>query len=159
MPVIPDFVNTFDQVYVRVSAPLSDADQPAMADLEAAFNNLLDTQLLPLQEKTNQPVVFGLQYPSAAGAAKGCVMVGEACLPGAALYPPAAAANSAEMALNQQADLYSAGLSAVNQRSWISGFVSSGYYPPVGLKDSSYSVRLKPAADVLWYWFPRMVGQ
>lgn len=159
LPVVPDFVTEFDQVYVRVSTPVSEADEPQLVDLENAFNMLLDMQILPLQEKTNQPVVFGIQYPSAAGSAKGCVPIGEACLPAAALYPPAIDAGQAELQLAQQADLYSAALAAVNQRSWIAGFVSSGYYPPVGLKDNSYSVRMKPAADVLWYWFPRMLGK
>jgi hypothetical protein len=159
LPVIPDFVTEFDQVYVRVSAPLSEAETPTVPALEAAFSELLDSKILPLQEKTKQPVVLGLQYPSSVGAAQGCVRLGESCLPAHSLYLPAQAANGAKLAPGQQADIYSAALSVVNQRSWISGFVSSGYYPPVALKDNSYSVRLKPAADVLWYWFPRMSGK
>lgn len=158
LPAIPEFLAQFDQVYVRVSAPLSEAEQPTLAELEAAFTELMDTQLLPLQEKTNQPVVLGLQYASAQGAAQGCIRVGEACLPAGDLYQPALEAESAELALGLQADVYSAALAAVNQRSWISGFVAGGYYPPVALKDKSYSVRLKPAADVLWYWYPRLLG-
>jgi hypothetical protein len=36
--------------------------------------------------------------------------------------------------------------------------VSRGYYPPAALRDKSASVHGKPAADILWYWFPRMLG-
>jgi hypothetical protein len=159
LPAIPEFLSVFDQVYVRISAPLGDSEQPDMVELEAAFTELLDTELLPLQEKTNQPVVIGLQYASAQGTTQACIRAGEDCLAADDLYKAGFEIASADLALGTQADLYSAALSAVNQRSWVSGFVAGGYYPPVALKDKSYSVRLKPAADVLWYWYPRLVGQ
>ncbi|MFM8368960.1 MAG: hypothetical protein ACKOBD_09415, partial [Chloroflexota bacterium] len=60
--------------------------------------------------------------------------------------------------LQTQADIYEAMLSAVNARPWISGFVSRGYYMPVTLQDKSTSIHGKPAADVLWYWYPRLLG-
>jgi len=60
--------------------------------------------------------------------------------------------------LQAQADLYEAILTAVNGRPWVSGVVSRGYYPPVALRDKSASAHGKPAADILWYWFPRMLG-
>ena len=47
---------------------------------------------------------------------------------------------------------------AINERDWMGGFVSRGYYPPVGLQDASASIHAKPAADVLRYWFPRFLG-
>jgi hypothetical protein len=49
-------------------------------------------------------------------------------------------------------------LQAINQRDWVGGFVSRGFYPPVPLMDKSSSVRGKMAADLLWYWFPRLTG-
>lgn len=156
LPEVPTFVNQFDQVYVRISAPLSESGQPTLAELEEAFTQLMDTQIYPLQERTRQPVIIGLQYASAQGAAQGCVRVEEICLSTAALYQPVLTNDADWLSFGTQADLYSAALAAVNQRSWISGFVSSGYYPPVGLRDGSFSVRLKPAADVLWYWYPRL---
>jgi hypothetical protein len=60
--------------------------------------------------------------------------------------------------LQLQADLYEAVLTAVNGRPWISGVVSRGYYPPAALRDKSASVHGKPAADILWYWYPRLTG-
>jgi hypothetical protein len=47
---------------------------------------------------------------------------------------------------------------AVNARSWVSGFVSRGFFSPVVLLDKSASIYGKPAADLLWYWFPRLLG-
>ena len=47
---------------------------------------------------------------------------------------------------------------SVNERAWLGGFVSRGYYPPVGLQDASASVNAKPAVEVLRYWYPRFLG-
>ena len=44
-------------------------------------------------------------------------------------------------------------LSAINQCDWISGFVSSGFYPPAALQDLGPSVHGKPASEQLQYWF------
>ncbi len=49
-------------------------------------------------------------------------------------------------------------LLAVNDRDWIGGVVSRGYYPPAILEDKSLSIHGKPARGVLWYWFPRLLG-
>ena len=57
-----------------------------------------------------------------------------------------------------QADIYQALFCAVNSRAWITGFVSRGYYPPTILQDKSASIHGKPAADILWYWYPRFLG-
>lgn len=73
----------------------------------------------------------------------------------AALQPgnPQAAVN-----LQAQADIYQALMSAVNERPWVGGVVSRGYFPPAVLHDASASVHGKPAADVLWYWYGRFLG-
>ena len=62
------------------------------------------------------------------------------------------------MDLQAQADIYQALCGAVNERDWLGGFVSRGYYPPAALQDGSASVHGKPAEDVLWYWFGRFTG-
>ena len=49
-------------------------------------------------------------------------------------------------------------LNAINTRPWVAGVISRGYYPPAMLQDKSASVHGKPAADLLWYWFPRLTG-
>jgi hypothetical protein len=54
--------------------------------------------------------------------------------------------------------MYEAMLTAVNARQWVGGIVSRGYYPPTILQDKSASIHGKPAADLLWYWYPRLTG-
>jgi hypothetical protein len=60
--------------------------------------------------------------------------------------------------LQAQSDVYEAMLYAINVRPYIAGMVSRGFYPPAMLQDKSASVHGKPAADLLWYWFPRLTG-
>jgi hypothetical protein len=65
---------------------------------------------------------------------------------------------SVALDLQSQANAYQALLTAVNDRPWLSGFVSRGYYPPVALADKSASVNGKPAADIIAFWFAQMLG-
>ncbi|MBE0696790.1 MAG: hypothetical protein IH586_07695 [Anaerolineaceae bacterium] len=71
---------------------------------------------------------------------------------------PAVELTGTNLDLNAQAEAYTATLAVISQRSWIAGFYSAGYYPPVGLTDLSISIHGKPASDVLWYWYPRLTG-
>jgi hypothetical protein len=89
----------------------------------------------------------------------GCVEVNGDCQPFSVFQQPAPEIPSANLGLKDQADAYASMLSAINQRSWVAGFFASGYFPPVELRDLSISVRNKPAGDVLWYWYPRLLGQ
>lgn len=60
--------------------------------------------------------------------------------------------------LETQQTIYQALLNAVNQRDWISGLVSSGYYPPAALQDQTGSVHGKLAEGLLQNWFPGLTG-
>ncbi|HUM28395.1 MAG TPA: hypothetical protein PKN81_19290, partial [Anaerolineales bacterium] len=107
----------------------------------------------------NKPLVLAIAYPAASGSANGCVPNGQGgCLDWTELDRPNADIPSASLSLQNQADIYESMLAAVNSRPWISGFVSRGYYPPASLQDKSASIHNKPAADILWYWYPRLLG-
>jgi hypothetical protein len=149
LDVAPAFLNSLDGVYLLWNAPLSTSSSPSVDEMRAAAGKLLDSDVQPFQGSLNKPLVLAVAYPSANGAA-------QANLPNSVLYQPGN--NQASVNLQVQVDIYQALLAAVNERSWIGGFVSRGYYPPIGLQDASASVHGKPAADVLWYWFPRFLG-
>ncbi len=155
----PPFIDQFDAVYLLWSAPLA-VNPTAGADaLSAEAARRLDSEILPFLQKANKPVVIAVDYPSAQGAATGCVpSSGGGCLDWSALARPYPDTASAVFDLKAQADLYQVMLQAINQRDWVGGFVSRGYYPAASLKDKSSSVRSKMAADLLWYWFPRLTG-
>jgi hypothetical protein len=143
---VPDFANNLDGVYMLWSAPLSGS---SVDQLYAAAGQLLDTDIQPFEAALQKPVILAVAYPSADNAAS-------ASLPASALFQPGN--TQAPVNLQVQTDIYQALLMAVNERAWVGGFVSRGYYPPVVLQDASASIHGKPAADLLWYWYPRFLG-
>ena len=155
----PAFLDLLDGIYLLWSAPLAAQDSATEADMEAEMGRLLDADVAPLQSKLQKPLILAAAYPSVTVGAKGCVPAsGGGCVSLEALSQPNPDLNGVEVNLDQQVDAYNAVLSAVNQRSWVSGVVSRGYYPPVELQDKSISIHGKPATDVLWYWFPRLLA-
>lgn len=155
----PAFLKDADGVYLLWSARLSGQTTPTKEVLAAEAGRLLDEEMAPFQTSLGKRVILALAYPSASGAATGCLSDGRGgCLDWMALSPPNPDVPSVSLDLQAQADLYEAILIAVNLRDWVGGFVSRGFYPPTILQDKSASVHGKPAADMLWYWFPRMLG-
>lgn len=159
MSPAPTFMDQFYAVYLLWSAPL--AANPS-ADIVAMTNDVLaklDKDIAPFLLSVQKGAVIAVDYPSAQGSAEGCVPSGGGgCLDWSALSRPLPDQDSAVLDLNTQADIYQAMLQAINQRDWVGGFISRGYYPPVALRDKSSSTHGKMASDLLWYWFPRMLG-
>ncbi|HJR80331.1 MAG TPA: hypothetical protein VJ821_09685 [Anaerolineales bacterium] len=148
-----------DAVYLLWFAKLSDQSNPSKADLMAEAGRLLDNNIAPIQIQVNKPFVLGLSYPSSTYSATGCIPSGNgSCLSWTALSRPNPDISTVNLDLQQQFDIYDAVFNALNSRTWVSGLVSRGYFAPVALQDKSASVHGKPAADLLWYWFPRLLG-
>ena len=167
MPFTPSVVTTplnflqdVDGIYLLWSASLSTSQTATKADFANEAGRLLDNEVSPLVTLLNKPLILAVSYPSASGAANGCVPDGAGkCLDLNSLSRPNADIAAASLNLQTQADAYEAILTAVNTRTWISGLISRGYYMPVALQDKSSSIHSKPAADILWYWFPRLLGK
>lgn len=154
-----NFLRDVDGIYLLWSAPLSTNQSATKTDYANEAGRLLDNEVAPLVTLLNKPLILAIAYPSAAGAASGCVPNGGGgCVEWADLNRPKEDLSAVNLNLQAQADIYEAILNAVNLRPWISGFVSRGYYPPASLQDKSASIHSKPAADILWYWYPRMLG-
>ena len=155
----PVFLDSVDRIYVHFNPQLSTVTNSGRPDLQAEAAKLLDTAVLPLQARFGKAIMIGVEYPSVDGAALGCLNgLPDGCLNASALARPNPDVSGFPIDLGEQADIYSGLLSAINGRSWITGFISRGYYLPVMLQDKSASVRGKPAQEVLKYWFPRLLG-
>jgi hypothetical protein len=146
LQVVPDFASKLDGVYLLWYAPIAGS---GVDQIKAAVGNLLDKDIQPLQARLKKPIILAAAYPSADNAASGSLPVSTLFQPGGMQGP---------VNLKAQADIYQALLMAINERAWLGGFVSRGYYPPVVLQDASASIHGKPAADVVWYWYPRFLG-
>ncbi|MBV6395522.1 MAG: hypothetical protein HFACDABA_01098 [Anaerolineales bacterium] len=157
--VTPTFISATDGVYLLISGNLSENAAPSRDELAQASAQLLDNGVGPLQAVLGKPVYLAFAYPSIYGATKNCLPAqGAACLDWKALSQPNAERGEISLNLQLQADVYEALFAAVNTRPWVSGVVSRGYYPPTLLADKSASVHGKPAQDVLWYWYQRLLG-
>ena len=143
---LPAFAKALDGVYLLWNAPLNGS---SVDDLKASAGQLLDNDIQPFQKALGKPVILAAAYPSVNGAAN-------LTLTPQALFQPGT--SPATLNLQAQADVYQALSIAVNERLWLGGFVSRGYYPPAELLDGSASVHGKLAEDVLWYWFGRFTG-
>jgi hypothetical protein len=148
-----------DAVYLLWFTPLSMATPPNKGDMANEAGRLLDQNVAPVQIQVNKPFIIGLSYPSATGSASGCIPNGSGgCLDWTTLNRPNTDIASANIDLQLQADIYEAVFNALNNRTWVSGLVSRGYFAPAELQDKSASLHGKPADDLLWYWFPRLLG-
>jgi hypothetical protein len=154
----PVFIDQFDAFYLLWSAGLS-ANGADLGALTTEAGRRMDEELLPFLSAAGKPVVIAIDYPSAQGAASGCIPASGGCLDWTALSRPYADLASIPLDFQGQANLYQAMLQAIEQRPWVGGFISRGYYPPVALMDKSSSIRSKPTADLLWYWYPRLLGR
>jgi len=154
-----NFLRDMDGIYLLWSVPLSTSQTATKTDYANEAGRLLDNEVAPLSSLLGKPVVLAVSYPSAAGAASGCIPNGGGgCADFTELSQPNPDNASVNLSLQTQADVYEAMLNAVNARPWVAGFVSRGYFTPVALQDKSASVYSKPTADILWYWFPRLLG-
>jgi hypothetical protein len=154
-----DLLTSTDGLYLLWSIKISDASVPVKTDMIDEAGRLLDTSLSPLASALGKQLIIAPSYPSVNGAASGCLSDGKGgCLHWTDFNSSNAEVPSANIDLQLQADIYESILTAVNQRPWVGGFISRGYYPPTILQDKSASVHGKPAADLLWYWYPRFLG-
>ncbi len=156
----PPFIDNVDAVYLLWDAPLSNEISPDKNAMLTEASRLLDEEIIPYQTSIDKKIILGLAVPSATGAERACISntLG-GCLKWQELNRPQADIASATLNQQAQTDVYETILNAINNRTEISGIISRGYYPPVMLQDKSASIHGKTTADVLWYWYPRLLGQ
>lgn len=153
------FLQDTDGIYLLWSAALTGNPSATKVDLATEAGRLLDNEVSALSLLLKKPIIIALAYPSAAGTKSGCLSDGKGgCLDWTALNQPNPDVGTVALDLQAQADVYEAMFMAINARDWVGGIVSRGYYLPAALQDKSASTRGKPAADIQWYWYPRMLG-
>jgi hypothetical protein len=156
----PSFLDAVDGIYLLWAAPLSQNPAASVEEMASEAGRRLDADILPYAISIQKPVVLAPVYPSAGGAINGCVPgISGGCLDWNSLSRPMPDIPSVALDLTGQANAYQALLTAINDRPWLSGFISRGFYPPAALSDKSASIFGKPVADILTYWFTNMLGR
>ena len=155
----PSFVSQLDWLYVLWSAPVAASAEPDQAEMASEILRLLNDDIKVMKTDLNKPVVLAVQFASANGAASNCINAEGGCLQvnwdAVSTYTDPVC----PIDLLEQVSLYNAFFVALNQVDWLDGVVSRGFYPPAVVQDCSPSIYGKPAADVVWYWYPRMLGK
>jgi hypothetical protein len=153
------FLRDVDGIYLLWSIPIATSPTATKNDYANEAGRLLDNEVAPLASLLGKPIILAVSYPSASGAASGCIPNGAGnCLEFNALSRPNPDIPAASLSLQTQSDIYESMLVAVNARPWISGFVSRGFFIPAALQDKSTSIHGKPAGNVIWYWYRGFLG-
>lgn len=148
---LPSFIGQFDSIYVSVDAPLSENGQTNPETTADRFWHVLDTQIYPVYEQTNLPIILAFAYPSIVNAPEGCLSIDEACSNDGLFLP--SEISQAIVDFNSQVQIYNSIFPIVAGLDWVSGVSIRGYNPVVSVMDGSSSIAGKPARDVIWYWF------
>jgi len=150
----PNFLQSVDQIYYLYDTVLDENGLSNPDILTSRIGQVFDEKIYPFQQKINKPIIIGVQIPSVSGATKGCYSLPDSCKPLSSLeneYKRLTETLSVDLQVQQ--DAYLSFLLVINQRNWVNGFIARGFYPPVGIKDISPSIRDKPAEELLRYWF------
>ena len=155
---IPVYFQHIDQIHLNWS-PLLQLDQSSTLDdltsqaeqsLEGEINEFWTAWLKP----EDKLLILRIAYPSVSGWNSDCAPgEDEICYDFDEFTNPAPNLPNLDIDLDEQAKAYTAFLSAINKKSWISGVISWGYYAPVVLHDKSISIHGKPAEEIIQHWF------
>ena len=155
---LPPFIDSFDEIQIDWSPPLSQNPSASEFEIYSQSAIYLDQIIFPVKQTTGLPVTIALSYPSADGGITGCIPDPLAITEGLCLDPDLLARPYPDHPtvlrdLDEQMIAYNGTLTAINERDWIDGVVSRGYYPPAALQDKSSSIHGKPSADLLSSWY------
>ncbi len=148
----PDFLSLFDEVHLHWHAPLWNGTDREPASMRMEASRRLE-QVLEHPLAGSLPIILSVAYPSVAAGAAGCETTAEGECPAPTVSEQGA------VDLEEQSLAMNAVLLAAYDRREVVGWLARGYNPVVALQDKSTSVHGKPAAEVLWYWFPRLTGR
>ncbi len=155
----PAFLKSVDIIYLEWATPLGTWEGTTLSEMHSRAAQLLRQTVQPVQAELDKPFVLLAAYPSATGGLTNCIDYQGGCLPFGYLASGQAELAGVQLNLGEQMEVYNALLAAVNDTDWLEGFISGGYNPAVALTDVSTSVNGKPAADVLRFWFGRLLGR
>ncbi len=159
-PSPPPFLDAVDVIRMFWWSALSAGNTPAVNDLALNAGGLLDTHVLPIQQRFQRGILIVPAYYAVDGAATQCLKRDDGqCYAYDAFNPDAPDVIRYGLDLQEQADLYNGLLTAINSRTWIAGLFAYDYHPAAALRDKSISVRGKPAEAVLAVWFPKLEGR
>jgi hypothetical protein len=154
---LPSWLENMDFIYLEYSPQLTAVDTPNIEDLTQSAAQVIDSQIYNFYTSIQKPIILGISSPSINGSARGCLSFDVNCAEYTELDPQNIPAASISIDVQEQADVYLALLRMINQRTWISGVITRGYFAPLKINDFSASIHGKPAEEILTYWLTRIL--
>lgn len=151
---LPEFVGVFDGIYIMVDSPLAGGPTATAEEIAVEFSQLIDNHIYEIYRSTEKPVFLALAYPSAAGAAQGCLLINQDCINDGLFLPGEMDGLAVDQ--EEQHKIYTAILPVIASREWIAGTSIRGYEPTIDLQDSSASISGKTAMNLIRDWFVRI---
>jgi hypothetical protein len=151
MDPLPEFIDSFDEIYVSMDSPLSDGTSASFDQIAYGFTRDLDNFLYEVYRSTLKPVTLAFGYPSVDGAVQGCQLLNNNCN-NDGLFDEEEVSDLT-LDLFEQAEIYNAILPTAASREWITGISIRGYIPGGTSNDRTSSIAGKPAKDVIQHWY------
>ncbi len=143
----PLFLDKTDAIYSILTHP-----EQFSQNLKDDLTKLLDTRVKILQETYHKPIVIGINFPSISRITPQTISTMEGPCHKPYGFEWTTLATSFPVDLQTQVNYYSILLYLINERDWIQGFISQGYYPVVDTLDFSSSIGGKPTSGIIQYW-------
>ncbi len=151
MDPLPEFIDSFDEIYVSMDSPLSDGTSASFDQIAYGFTRNLDNFLYEVYRSTLKPVTLAFAYPSVDGAAQGCQLLNNNCNNDGLFIEEEVSDQTLD--LFEQAEIYNAILPTAASREWITGISIRGYIPGSTSDDLTSSIAGKPSKDVIQHWY------
>lgn len=153
---LPPFADQMDALHVNWALQLGQAPRADVEELQDVAAQHL-TDLLEATGKLDLPVILSIAYPSTENALAGCDQPDHPCPQLTLTSPPGSLTAASPAGLSAQAKAINAVLLEAHDLDQVSGFYVNGFNPINAAVDTSTSVRGKPAGDVIWYWYQRLI--
>ena len=154
-----DFLEDVDDVFLFWSEPLASDENASVAEMYTEAESRLD-ELLLASDLSDFPIIIVVEYPSVVGGTQACPPAPDgSCRASESFSAGATVDPDLDVDLEGQFNAINALLLAAYSQEEITGFHTRGYDPAVALRDKSTSIHGKPAQDLIWYWYPRMLGR
>lgn len=156
----PTFLSDVDILYLEWDTPAEPYN--SISELATQIGEKLDAVAEPLAANLGKPVYLVIAYPAIHGYSDACISSPNdegSCINTAALLLEPSVENPALTDLDAQTDFYLAFLTAVDQRDWVDGVLSQGFYPVNQIHDTSASIHGKPAETIFQNWTAQVLGK
>lgn len=154
----PQSLQQVDIIIVSWGAKLGNSPNASVGEMQAKAELLLDSEVWTFFQQIQKPILLSAAYHSIDGSNTNCITdinSENICLSSDEIN----LSNTLTTDLQEQVEIYNALLAAVNDRDWIQGFITEGYFSTVGQHDYTTSIHGKPAEEVLGYWFRNFLGK